>query len=109
LINHPELIVVDLEKSNALFFGNLFFSIYEKAETEGFLLPIMLFPQLIILVFFSYLLVIFYLSYFTSLTKEEASADTDYLLMSSSIESEKEIGSFDDIILVMVVLLYVFG
>ena len=45
----------------------------------------------------------------TSLTKEEASADTDYLLMSASIESEKEIGSFDDIILVMVVLLYVFG
>jgi hypothetical protein len=109
LINHPELVIADLEKSNFLFLGNFFFSIYEKVDSEGFLLPIMLLPQLIILVFFVYLLVIFYLSYFTSLTKEEASADTDYLLMSASIESEKEIGSFDDIILVMVVLLYVFG
>lgn len=109
LINHPELVIADLEKSNFLFLGNFFFSIYEKVDSEGFLLPVMLLPQLLILVFFGYLLVIFYLSYFTSLTKEEASADTDYLLMSASIESEKEIGSFDDIILVMVVLLYVFG
>lgn len=101
--------MVDSEKTYASYIGNIFFSIYDRVESEGFLLPIMLFPQLIIIVFFGYLLVILYLSYFTSLTKEEASADTDYLLMSASIESEKEIGSFDDIILVMVVLLYVFG
>ena len=69
LINHPELVIADLEKSNFLFLGNFFFSIYEKVDSEGFLLPVMLLPQLLILVFFGYLLVIFYLSYFTSLTK----------------------------------------
>jgi len=69
----------------------------------------MLLPQLIILVFFIYLLIIFYFSYFNSLVKEEVSADVDYLLMSTSIESEKEIGSFDDIILTMIMFVYIFG
>lgn len=109
LINHPELFVFDFQKNNNFFLGNFFFVIYEKVESEGFLLPIMLLPQLIILIFFIYLLVIFYFSYFSSLVKEEASVDVDYLLMSTSIESEKEIGSFDDIILTMIMFVYIFG
>ena len=109
LINHPELFVFDFQKNNNFFLGNFFFVIYEKVESEGFLLPIMLLPQLIILIFFIYLLIIFYFSYFNSLVKEEASVDVDYLLMSTSIESEKEIGSFDDIILTMIMFVYIFG
>lgn len=109
LINHPELFILDSQKSNNFFLGNFFFFIYEKVESESFLIPVMLLPQLIILILFIYLLIIFYFSYFNSLTKEEASVDVDYLLMSTSIESEKEIGSFDDIILTMIMFVYVFG
>jgi hypothetical protein len=56
-----------------------------------------------------YLLVLLYLSFFTSCTKEENSADNDFFLTSASIEAEKEIGSFDDLVFMFVTLLYVFG
>ena len=35
--------------------------------------------------------------------------DSDYLVSSGSVEAEKEITSYDDIILGLVILLYIFG
>ena len=109
VINHPELFLIEMNKNSSFYYLSYFFTIFEKLESESWLLPVMLVPQLLSLVFFAYILIIFYLSYFTTLTKEESSVDTDYFLIATSVEAEKEIGSFDDIILVMIVLLYVFG
>jgi hypothetical protein len=69
----------------------------------------MLAPQLILLVYLTYLLLLMYLSFFSSNTKEENSNDNDFFLSTVSVEAEKEIGSFDDIILVLVALFYIFG
>jgi hypothetical protein len=41
--------------------------------------------------------------------KYNKSNDNDFFLSTVSVEAEKEIGSFDDIILVLVALFYIFG
>jgi hypothetical protein len=69
----------------------------------------MLAPQLMLLVYFMYILIAFYLSFFSSSSKEEGSADSDFFLSTVSVEAEKEIGSFDDLILIFVTIFYVFG
>jgi hypothetical protein len=35
--------------------------------------------------------------------------DNDYLISSGTVEAEKEITSFDDIILAVIILIYIFG
>jgi hypothetical protein len=59
--------------------------------------------------FLSVIFISFYFNYFVSLVNEESQIDNDFLMMSLSVESEKEISSFDDMILASVVLVYVFG
>jgi hypothetical protein len=112
LIYHPELSFVNeqlFQDYYFSFFTNLVFSIYDLIESETFLTPIILFPQLLLLIFFAALFISFYFSYFSSATKEESTIDTDYLVASASVEAEKEISSFDDMILAFVVLFYIFG
>ena len=41
--------------------------------------------------------------------KIEALIDNDYLINSMTVESEKEITAFDDMILATIILIYVFG
>jgi hypothetical protein len=50
-----------------------------------------------------------YFSFFSSYANEENNTDNDFFLASATVEAEKEIGSFDDLILMFVTLLYVFG
>jgi len=112
LIYHPELSFVKEEISKVYFFsyfGDLIFSIYDLVESETFLTPVILFPQLLLLIFLAVLFMSFYFSYFSSATTEENVVDTDYLVGSATVEAEKEISSFDDMILAFVVLFYIFG
>jgi hypothetical protein len=112
LIYHPELSFVKEEifqEYYVSYFGNLVFSLYDLVESETFLTPIILFPQLLFLVFLATLFISFYFSYFSSATNEESVVDTDYLAASATVEAEKEISSFDDMILAFVVLFYIFG
>jgi hypothetical protein len=112
LIYHPELSFVKEEifqEYYVSYFGNLVFSLYDLVESETFLTPIILFPQLRFLVFLATLFISFYFSYFSSATNEESVVDTDYLAASATVEAEKEISSFDDMILAFVVLFYIFG
>lgn len=51
----------------------------------------------------------FYFSYYSSPSKEESSVDADYLCASVTVESEKELGSFDDILLPGIIIVYTFG
>jgi hypothetical protein len=55
------------------------------------------------------LFILFYFSYFNSMTKEESTIDSDYLVANLLVESEKEIGSMDDMILILFFLIYIFG
>jgi len=66
-------------------------------------------PQLLFLLFLCVLFINFYFSFFMSYVKEESLIDTDYLNASISVESEKEISSFDDMMLACIILIYIFG
>jgi hypothetical protein len=69
----------------------------------------MLFPQLLFITYLGFLFVSFYFSFYSTATKEESTIDADYLSASITIESEKELGSVDDILMASVILLYTFG
>ena len=112
LINHPELILMQesISKDSYLsYFSEFVLAIYEYLDTESFLAPIVLLPQLLFIIFACTILISFFFSYFTSSVKEENFIDSDYLITSASLESEKEIGSFDDIILALPIVIYIFG
>lgn len=111
-IHHPELIFLKNQINNFFFFSyfsDLNFSIFNLIDSETFFSPILLFPQFIFLLFLSTIFIVFYFSFFLSYTKEENTIDFDYLISNSTVEAEKEISSFDDMILAFIVLFYVFG
>jgi hypothetical protein len=61
------------------------------------------------LLYLSLILVAFFFSYYSSLTKDEVAVDADFLISSATVEAEKEIGSMDDMIMGCIVLVYIFG
>jgi len=111
-IHHPELIFIKNQINQFFYFSyftDLNFSIFNLIESETFFSPVLLFPQFIFLFFISSIFIVFYFSFFLSYTKEENTIDFDYLISNSTVEAEKEISSFDDMILAFIVLFYVFG
>lgn len=112
LIYHPELNFIR-ESINKeyflLFLSSLVFSLYELAVPETFYNPVLLVPQLLLLIVLGTIFISCYFSYFSTATTEENTIDTDYLVSSVAVESEKEISSFDDMILAAIVLIYIFG
>lgn len=111
-IYHPELIYIkNLINQNYYFsfLSDINFSIYNLIESETFFTPVLLFPQFLFIIFLSVIFIIFYFSFFISFNKEENTIDFDYLISNSTVEAEKEISSFDDMILAFIVLFYVFG
>ena len=109
ILDHPEMIWIQSSRLDFFAESSYYLTLCEKIDTESWYLPVMLAPQLILLVYLTYLLLLMYLSFFSSNTKEENSNDNDFFLSTVSVEAEKEIGSFDDIILVLVALFYIFG
>lgn len=112
LIYHPELCFFSQQLNEHYylsFFTNYFFSLYETSGSETFFTPIILIPQLILVLFLGVLFINFFFSYFTHPNKEGLMIDADYLTSNSSAEAEKEITSYDDIILGLVILIYIFG
>jgi hypothetical protein len=69
----------------------------------------MLFPQLLFIAYLGFFFIAFYFSFYSTASKEESTIDADYLSASITVESEKEIGSIDDILMPSIVLLYTFG
>jgi len=109
VLDHPEIIWAESSSFNFVAESKYYLTLCEKLDTETWYLPILLTPQLALLTYATYLLALLYLSFFTSSAKEESNGDNDFFLTSVSVEAEKEIGSFDDVILLFVTLLYVFG
>jgi predicted secreted protein len=85
------------------------FVIYNTNDHESVSLNSNIFVQYIFLTIFAIFFIIIYFSFFTNPFNEENFLDTDYLSASASVEAEKEISSFDDIILTLIILFYVFG
>lgn len=111
-IYHPELSFCYKDLNNyylSTYFTNPLISLYEWSNAESYATPIILFPQLILLIFIAFIFSSFFFSYFTHSSKEGIMIDADYLVSNSSVEAEKEISSYDDMILGVVVLFYVFG
>lgn len=112
VIYHPEVIFFKNQILNNYFFdflSDINISAIQYLDSQSFLTPIMLFPQLLFIGYVGFLFVSFYFSFYSSSTKEESTIDADYLSASITIESEKEIGSVDDMLMPCVVFIYTFG
>jgi len=112
LLYHPELCFVKSQINEVFFITSLtsiIFSIFEETGVESFFTPMILLPQFLFLFFVGIIFINFYFNYFSSQTKEGNLIDADYLISNNSAEAEKEITSYDDIILGLVIIIYVFG
>jgi hypothetical protein len=110
-IYNPELLFLkkQLLMDYLPYMSNLFIVLNESVLVESFTSPIIMIPQFFILVYSALIFISFYFNYFISPTKEESLIDNDYLINSMTVESEKEITAFDDMILASIILIYVFG
>jgi hypothetical protein len=110
-IYNPELLFIkkQLLFDYTPFFSNLFFILNENTLVESFSSPIIILPQFFFLVYSALIFISFYFNYFLTPTKEESLIDNDYLINSMTVEAEKEITAFDDMILATIVLIYIFG
>jgi len=68
----------------------------------------MLFPQFLFNLGILFLGIYFYMSYYNTASQEESTIDADYLAASLTVESEKEIGSLDDILVPVIFFIYIF-
>ncbi len=112
VIYHPEVIFFKNQILNNFFFeflSDVNVSAVQYLDSQSFISPIMLFPQLLFITYLGFLFVSFYFSFYSSSTKEESTVDSDYLSASITVESEKELGSIDDILMPSIILLYTFG
>lgn len=112
VIFHPEVIFLKNQIINNFFFdflADVNFSAIQYLDSQSLLTPIMLFPQLLFIIYMGFFFVSFYFSFYSTSSKEESTVDADYLSASITVESEKEIGSMDDILMSFVILIYVFG
>jgi len=110
-IYNPELVFLKKEifKGYHEYFSNFFISFNESTVVETLSNPIILLPQFLLVLYTSIVFISFYFNYFSTANKEEATIDADYLVASTTVEAEKEISCFDDMILAFVVLIYIFG
>ena len=112
VIHHPEVIFFKNQIINNYFFdflADVNISALQYLDSQSFLTPIMLFPQLLFIFYIGFLFVSFYFSFYSSSSKEESTIDADYLSASVTVESEKEIGSLDDMLMPSIVFIYTFG
>ena len=112
VIYHPEILFFKNQILNNFFVDNLSdlsITAVNFLESQSLLTPIMLFPQLLFVAYFLFFFFSFFFSFYTSATKEESTIDADYLVAASTVESEKEIGSLDDILMPVIILIYTFG
>jgi len=112
ILHHPETLFINNQINQFFFLGflsNVSVVVYDYLHSESLLPAVMLLPQLLFVIYVSVLFISFYFSFYSSSVKEESTIDSDYLSTTALVESEKEIGSFDDILMSMLIFLYCFG
>jgi hypothetical protein len=112
LCNHPEIIFVQDGLKNYIlnpYSTDFFYSLISNSLNEGYLTPVILFPQFILIIYLVGLVSIFLFGFFSNSSTEENLIDHDFLINSLLVESEEEIGSLDDIVVGGVLFFFIFG
>jgi hypothetical protein len=91
------------------YLSNFFISLNETSISETFSSPILNLPQFLFVLYASLIFITFFFNFFSSYTREENTIDFDYLLSSTTVEAEKEITCFEDMLLGLIILVYIFG
>ena len=111
-IYHPELIWNFESISNYynfLYTTNEQPYIYNNIINESSILSFTLFIHLIFLIFFISIFLILFFSIYSNQNNDENIIDFDYLNINILVESEKEITSIDDILILIIPIIYIFG
>jgi hypothetical protein len=91
------------------YFGDLYFSIYEFLEQEQLTTAVQLFPEFILILYLATLFIMFFFSFYSTYVNEEYTVDADFLSANNTVESEKELGSLDDMLFGIIIVAYIFG
>jgi len=86
-----------------------YISIYDYVNLDSWITPTLQFVDMLFLFYGISIILVFYFSYYSSANKENSTVDSDYLSAWILTESEKEIGSLDDLLLAILIVAYVFG
>lgn len=109
---HPELLW-HINQINSYFMtfytSSEFFSIFNKNQSEVFILTHTLYIHIIFFIIYIGGFVTLLFSFYGNQNNEENIIDNDYLNNSLLVESEKEITSIDDYLVLLFTVAYVFG
>jgi hypothetical protein len=111
-IYHPEFSLISAQCSEsyiAKYMTSFSLSLRELIETERLITPISTLIDLMVVFLVVTFFITIYFSYFTTPVKEEVTVDYDYMSASATVEAEKEITGFDDILMGLVIVLYLIG
>lgn len=111
ILHNPEYFFIfenNLMYFYKFYFSNIYPSIFLLNIDESFLTPIFSILQFFSLMFFVTLYMLLYFIYFNYINKEDTILDHDFLATNVTIEAEEEIGSMDDILMSLVILLFLF-
>ena len=111
-IHHPEFTLISsqcAQSFTAKYTTSLNLAIQELVETERLITPISNILDFLFLTLVVSLFISIYFSYFTTPVKEEVTIDYDYAAASGTVEAEKEITGFDDMLMGIIIVLYLLG
>jgi len=111
-VYHPEVTLLKEGIKNSFlnpYFTTYFTPIFSLLSHDAILLPVMLLPQLILVILLIAFGISFYFAYFTTPNNEENLIDQDYMLANITVEAEEEIASWEDLIIATVLIVYIFG
>jgi hypothetical protein len=112
VIYHPEIIFFKNQIINNFlldFLADATVSTANYLDSESLITPVMLFAELLLILYICAIFVSLYFSFYSTTTEEGVNIDLDYLSSSVSIESEKEVGSLDDMLMPLIIFFYTFG
>ena len=109
--NNPEFFFIYknyLFKYFELYFSSLYPTLKILTLNESFIIASTMIFQFFFIYIIILILIIMYFNYYGNYNTEENIIDQDYLIFNMILESEEEIGSFDDILLTSVILVFIF-
>jgi hypothetical protein len=112
LISHPEIIFLQNQIKSNYFFDSLADICVvgtQCIDSQSLLVPVMLLPQLLFVLYACILCSSLFFSFYASSSKEGLCNDSDFLSIATAVESEKEIGSVDDILIPVLLFMYMLG
>lgn len=112
IASHPELILVHNQTLIDYIFNTNSIkqiSFFNFNNLQLFNSAVLYFPQFLFISHLIFMIISFYMTYYTTQGKEESTIDSDYTWSSLSVESEKELGPLDDLLTPIITIVYLFG